>query len=128
MPVPARILFALGAVAAAIALGLDAWHSHGLRDALEPDSYEAFGRGIRVQYVAATGLLATGLLLARSASRLAIASGAALAIGGLLFCSEVYRGALGAGTLGLAPAGGMLSMAGWLALGLAALTGGRSRT
>lgn len=127
MHLSGRILFALGALAAASALGLDAWHAHGLRDALEPEAYDAFGRGIRVQYVAATGLLAAGLLLGRAASRLGVAAGVALAVGGLLFCSEVYRGALGAGTLGLAPAGGMLSMAGWLALGAAALSGGRGR-
>jgi uncharacterized membrane protein YgdD (TMEM256/DUF423 family) len=122
-----RTLFALGALLGAIAIGLDAWHAHGGKSGLDPEAYEAFGRGIRIQYVAATGLLACGLLAGRTPSRLASLAGAVLALGALLFCSEVYRGALGQQTFGLAPAGGSLSILGWLLLACAGALSGRPK-
>lgn len=123
MPLPARISFALGAIAVAAAIGLDAWHAHGLADSLGSEEYAAFGRGLRIHYLAGTGLALAGLLMDRRPGKLLAAAAAALAVGGLLFCGEVYRGALGHETLGLAPKGGMLSILGWLLLGAGALLG-----
>lgn len=114
MPPSARVCIALGAFSVAAAIGLDAWHSHGLRESLEPEAHEAFARGLRIHYVAAFGLILAGLLMDRRPNRLGLAAALALGLGGLLFCGEVYRGALGQQTWGLAPKGGMLSILGWL--------------
>ncbi len=121
MSTPSRILFGIGAIAVSAAIGFDAWHAHGLRESLESEAHEAFGRGIRLHYMAGIGLTLAGLLLAARPSKLALIAGCTIGLGGLIFCAEVYRGALGADTFGLAPQGGSLSILGWLGLGIAAL-------
>ena len=121
MNLSSRIFLGIGALAVAAAIGFDAWHAHGLRSSLDSEAHEAFGRGIRIHYVAGLGLAIAGLLVAQRPSRLSIAAGAAIGLGGLIFCAEVYRGALGASTFGIAPQGGTISILGWLVLGIGAL-------
>ena len=93
MSTPSRILFGIGAIAVSAAIGFDAWHAHGLRESLETEAHEAFGRGIRLHYMAGIGMVLGVLLLALRPSKIALAAGCSIGLGGLIFCVEVYRGA-----------------------------------
>jgi len=121
-----RLSFAFGALLVAVAVGLSAWHAHGLTSSLDPEAYRSFGRGLDQQFVAGFGLLAQGLLQSRHPNLLGRLAGLALLVGAILFCGDVYLGALQGEALGVAPFGGSLSILAWLALAIAALQGTRS--
>ena len=127
MPEPRRLWIALGAVWMAAAVGLDAWHAHGLKGSLVAADYEAFGRGLQQQYVAGVGLLATGLLGSRGHALLVLLAGLGLALGSLLFSGSIYLKTVGGmeGATTVAPTGGSLQILAWVVLALAALTGRR---
>ena len=120
-----RLCFAFGALLVSIALGLSAWHAHGLTETLEAQAYQSFGRGLDQQFIAGFGLIAVGLLQQRHANFLGRLAGIAMLVGAILFCGDVYLGALRGEALGVAPFGGSLSILAWLALGIAALLGAR---
>jgi len=116
-----RLWLFLGALSGLIAVALSAWAAHGAPAALEAAPRRAIDSALAMQGWHALALLAAGLMAERG-RRLAHAAGAAFALGILLFCGAVWWGAMGGVALGpVAPAGGMLLMAGWLLLGLSAL-------
>jgi uncharacterized membrane protein YgdD (TMEM256/DUF423 family) len=111
-----RMWVGLGAVAGLLAVALAAMAAHvpglgsqAVRDAVQMQGWHAlalFGVGI----------------WARRGGVLAHLAGAAFALGMLLFCGSIVLLALtGVRLPSVAPAGGMLLMAGWALLGLSAL-------
>ena len=94
--------------------------AHGL-GTLEPTALQQVRSAVELQGWHALALLGCGLW-ARRGGWLADAAGFAFAIGTLLFCSAVYLLAvLGVRLPGVAPAGGLLLIGGWLLLGGSAL-------
>lgn len=110
----------LGAVSAAVAVGLGAFGAHALKDRLTPERLDVFEVGVRYQMYHALALLACGLL-ALHGRRVDIA-GWSFAVGTLVFSGSLYalvlaeRRWLGA----ITPIGGLAFLVGWLALAVAA--------
>ena len=108
-----RALAASGAVLAAVAVALAAYAAHGVEAAaqsrLQTAAAFAFGHG-----------LALAALSPQARSRFARGALAALLAGTLLFCGGVAATALAGAGGGLAPFGGTLLIAAWLAYAVAA--------
>ena len=116
-----RLWLALGALAGLAAVALSAWAAHGLPHRLQPAALVSVNSAITMQGWHALALLATGLIAERG-RRFAHVAGAAFTAGMVLFCGAVWWGAITGVSLGaVAPAGGTILMAGWLALFVAAL-------
>lgn len=111
-----RTWIGLGALAGLLAVAMSAMAAHvpglgsqAVRDAVQMQGWHALA------------LVCTGIW-ARRGGLLAHLAGAAFAVGMLLFCGAIYLLALrGLRLPSVAPAGGMLLMAGWAVLGLSAL-------
>lgn len=102
-------LAACGAVLAAVAVALAAYASHGLhgvdQSRLQTAAVFAFGNGL--------GLAALAPSTTRTLGQLALL---ALLLGVLLFSGSLTGSVLARWPTGLAPLGGLLMIAGWLAL------------
>jgi len=111
-----RLLFAAGALSAAIAVGTGAFAAHGLKARLAPEALAVFETGARYQMYAALGLLAAAWAAARWGGGLLLA-------GSLLFSGSLYALAVtGLRWLGaVTPLGGVAFIAGWVLLAVAAL-------
>lgn len=120
-----RLWAGLGALLIGSGVGLAAWHAHGLAESLEEAAYQAFGRAVHQQFIAGLGLLAIGLLLRGGRSRLGHAAAAGITLGAVLFCGDVYLGALSGEGFGIAPFGGSLTILSWVVLGFEILSSGR---
>jgi uncharacterized membrane protein YgdD (TMEM256/DUF423 family) len=118
-----RLLFAAGALSAAISVGTGAFAAHGLKARLAPEALAVFETGARYQMYAAFGLLAAGWAAARWAGSAASWGGWLLLAGTLLFSGSLYALALsGVRWLGaITPLGGVAFIAGWVLLAVAAL-------
>ncbi len=103
-----RALAAGGGVACAVAVGLAAWASHGLA-----------GDAARLVALAAAFAFAHGLALLLLAPRERSIGPWLLAAGLLLFAGSLLGKALAGWPSTLAPAGGVLLMAGWLIIAVA---------
>ncbi|MEE7559831.1 DUF423 domain-containing protein [Xanthomonas sp. Kuri4-2] len=109
------LLAVLGALLAATAIGLSAYASHGVADAvlqsrLQTAALYAFGHGAVLAVLGA----ATECALPRLALYL-------LLLGTLLFSGSLAAGVLLQASTRLAPVGGVTMMAGWVLLALAAM-------
>ena len=107
-------LAAVGAVLAALAIGLSAYAAHGVADAhargnLQTASLYAFGHGVALAALAPSA--------ARGLQALALAG---LCAGTLLFAGSLAGGALLGWPTRLAPFGGTVLMASWLLYAFAA--------
>jgi uncharacterized membrane protein YgdD (TMEM256/DUF423 family) len=122
-----RLFFAMGAISAAISVAAGAFGAHALKARLAPELLAVFETGARYQMYHALGLLAVGLAFARSPSGAAAWAGWLFLAGTLLFSGSLYALALtGVRALGaVTPFGGVAFIAGWIALAIAALQGGR---
>lgn len=111
----ARFLRVFGPVALATAVGLDAWHAHGLKTSLDAEAYAGFGRALDQQYI-----LGIALWLAGWRAGSAVGNRGHTLAGGLFlfalvaFCGDVYLGALGYSHPGIAPQGGSAHILAWL--------------
>ncbi|HEY2881174.1 MAG TPA: DUF423 domain-containing protein [Pirellulales bacterium] len=127
-----RLWIILGAVSAAIAVGLGAYHAHGLEAALTArgvaaediiKQMHAFETGARYQMYHAIGLILLGLLAMHATSRWLSAAGALFVAGTLLFSTCLYVPVL----LGIkvwplfVPIGGLGYIAGWICLAIGAM-------
>ncbi len=99
-----RIWITVGALFAAAAVALGAYHAHGLKGTLqssglhEPElteRMENFATAARYQMYHALGLVLLGLVAARSAGAWSTLAGIAFVIGVLLFSGLLYALALG---------------------------------
>jgi uncharacterized membrane protein YgdD (TMEM256/DUF423 family) len=117
-----RLLFAAGALSAAIAVGTGAFAAHGLKARLAPEALVVFETGARYQMYAALGLLAAAWAAARWSGAAVAWGGALLLAGTVLFSGSLYALALtGVRWLGaITPFGGVAFLAGWVLLALAA--------
>lgn len=118
-----RLWIGLGALLGAATVAMAAAAAHGLPARLDPAAMQQVRSAVQIQGWHALALLATGLWL-RHGGWPAQAAGYAFAFGTVLFCGAVYSLALGGTRLpGVAPAGGLLLIAGWLLLAGSALPG-----
>jgi uncharacterized membrane protein YgdD (TMEM256/DUF423 family) len=120
-----RVLILLGACSGAIAVAAGAFGAHALRARLEPRMLEVFETAARYQMYHALALFAVAFVATRapSAATAVQVSGWGFVLGTLLFSGSLYAMALtGMRGLGaITPLGGVCFIAGWIALGLAAL-------
>ena len=120
-----RIFATLGALSGFIAVGAGAFGAHGLKARLTPDLLAVFDTGARYQMLHALALLAVAWAVTRWPGRAALASGWCFVAGTVVFSGSLYLLALtGVRSLGaVTPFGGVLLLAGWLLLALAAWRG-----
>ena len=123
------ILMALGGLAGFSAVVMSAVAAHALPASLDAHAVTGIHAAIDMQGWHALALLFCALWMERAAGlarHLSAGAGTAFAVGLLLFCGAVYAHHLGGVSLGaVAPTGGVLLMAGWLALAASALAARR---
>ena len=113
-----------GAIFAGLAVGLGAFAAHAMKAHYDTDALRTFETGVRYQMFHALALLACGALQAHGVATLLASR---LFTGGILLFSGSLYGLvlLEAKWLGpVTPIGGVLFLAGWLALAI----GARPRT
>lgn len=117
-----RLFFSLGAVSGAIAVAAGAFGAHGLRLRLTPDLLAIFDTAARYQMFHALALLAAGWAVSRWPGTSARAAGWCFLAGTMVFSGSLYALSLsGIRALGaITPVGGVLFIAGWLLLAIAA--------
>jgi uncharacterized membrane protein YgdD (TMEM256/DUF423 family) len=120
-----RIFTALGALSGFIAVAAGAFGAHALKAHLTPDMLAVFDTGARYQMFHALALLAVAWALSRWPGRAAAASGWCFVGGTVIFSGSLYvlslTGVRGFGAI--TPIGGVLFLAGWLLLAVAAWRG-----
>ena len=128
MPLLSRLFLALGALSAALWVGLSAAAAHV--PALQQGG-PALAASLQQHQLHAVGLLLVGLMLARRASAWLVAAGVLMLTGLLLFCLNIdARILLGwDAARALVPAGGSAFILAWLAFAVGAWRqSARSRT
>jgi len=121
-------MIAVGSILLSLAIALSAWHAHGLTESLTEHAYITFGRGIGQQIYAGFGLILCGILFHLQGSRWVAIAAHGLFLAAILFCGDVYLGALTEKSFGVAPFGGSLSILSWLLLGISQLLPGAKRS
>jgi uncharacterized membrane protein YgdD (TMEM256/DUF423 family) len=117
-----RVLLLLAALFGFTGVGLGAFAAHGLKGQLSAEYLAVFQTGVHYQMLHALALLALAALWQRLPGRLLRAAGVCFCVGILLFSGSLYALTLsGIGALGMiTPVGGLMFLAGWFCLGLAA--------
>lgn len=121
-----RLCVGVGAIFAALAVGLGAFGAHSLRQAVTPARLEVWGTATDYQLGHALGLILVGLVLHIRPRRTALRFAAwSLALGTVVFSGSLYalvlanQPWLGA----ITPIGGVALILGWIAFAVGALTG-----
>jgi uncharacterized membrane protein YgdD (TMEM256/DUF423 family) len=111
----------LGAAFGAVAVATGAFGAHGLKDHLSAEALAWWQTAAPYQLAHALALVAVGLVAERRPSKAIDVAGAAFALGIVLFSGSLYALALsGVRALGaITPIGGVLLLAGWVALAVA---------
>jgi len=130
----ARRWIAIGAVIAAVGVGLGAFGAHGLSRQLEELGYtgddlarrlDIFETAVRYQMFHAIGLVLVGLTLDRRDNRPCRFAPWAILVGMLLFCCLLkvmtFAGPEWKWLGGIVPLGGVSMIVGWLAMAAGAL-------
>jgi uncharacterized membrane protein YgdD (TMEM256/DUF423 family) len=123
-----RMLVA-GSLFALIAVACGAFGAHALRDALPQESRAAYQTAVAYQFYHALGLLVMGVAAQwLSPSRWLPWAATSMAAGVVFFSGSLYVLAItGWRTIGIiTPIGGLLLIAGWAFLAVAALAGRRN--
>lgn len=109
----------MGAIFAGIAVALGAFAAHAMKAHFDADALRAFETGVRYQMFHALALLACGALRARGMAT--VLASRLFAAGIVLFSGSLYGLVLlEAKWLGpVTPIGGVLFLAGWIALAIA---------
>ena len=113
-----RIVVAIGAINAAIAVAAGAFAAHGLKDRLEPKMLEVFETGARYQMYHALAIVLCGLLAAKTEGWI-FQAGIVLFSGSLYALALTDVKALGA----ITPFGGLAFLVGWAWLAVSNLRG-----
>ncbi|UOQ71705.1 DUF423 domain-containing protein [Hymenobacter cellulosilyticus] len=120
----ARLIIQLAALLGGLGVAIGAFGAHGLRKMLEASGrFDTFETAVRYQFYHALALLAVGILLAFRPDLKTLSTTAWLWLGGvLIFSGSLYTLCFtGITKLGaVAPLGGLLLIAGWISLLLAA--------
>lgn len=114
----------MGALGAALAVGLGAFGAHALRSVLSPRMFEVYRTAVLYHLVHCLGLLTVAFVCSlKPDAALAKVAGWLMAAGLILFCGSLYLLAVtGLQWLGLiTPVGGLAFVAAWLLLAAAAL-------
>jgi uncharacterized membrane protein YgdD (TMEM256/DUF423 family) len=113
-----RLWLALGSLSMFLAVAAGAFGRHALRGRLPADMLEVFEVAARYQVYHALALIAVSLLAGRGGGAGVGIAGWAFAAGTVVFCGSLYLLAFtGQRWLGaITPLGGVLFLAGWLAL------------
>lgn len=108
----------LGAVYGLLGVVFGAFGAHALRGRLSEDMLAVYRTAVEYQFWHALALLAVGLLARQAAGAWLTASGAAFALGVLIFSGSLYALALsGVRVLGaVTPLGGVALIVGWACL------------
>jgi uncharacterized membrane protein YgdD (TMEM256/DUF423 family) len=120
-----RIFAAFGAASGFVAVATGAFGAHALKARLSPEMLAVFDTGARYQMAHALALLAVAWAAARWPGRAVAASGWCFIAATVIFSGSLYLLAL-TGVRGfgaITPVGGVLFLAGWLLLGVAAWRG-----
>jgi uncharacterized membrane protein YgdD (TMEM256/DUF423 family) len=117
------VLFGIGALLAACAVGAGAFGTHALRGQLEPNRIVTFETAARYQMYHALGMIICALAAERFPSSRAITAGCLFAAGIAVFCGSIYALSFGAPSWfgAVAPIGGLCFIAGWLLLAWSAV-------
>jgi len=120
-----RLLLALGAISAGVAVAAGAFGAHGLKARVSPEMLAVFETGARYQMYHALGLAAAAWAASRWPGAAAGWAGGLFLAGTAIFSGSLYALALGAPRwLGaVTPIGGVAFLAGWGALAWAAIRG-----
>lgn len=113
----------IASLTGALAVLLAAFGEHALAGRLAPHSLVTFANGTRYQMYHALAMGLAALAARDAAARLARTAALLFFVGTVLFCGSLYGLAL-SGIRGLGfvtPLGGLVLIAGWIALALAAL-------
>ncbi|SET00462.1 DUF423 domain-containing protein [Hymenobacter actinosclerus] len=120
----AKIILQLAALLGALSVGIGAFAAHGLRKMLEASGrFETFETAVRYQFFHTLALLGIGVLLVLRPELKSLGTVAWLWLGGIIiFSGSLYVLCLtGITKLGaVTPIGGVLFIAGWIMLLLAA--------
>jgi len=121
-------MIAIAAFSGLLAVALGAYGAHGLRPRVGPEALASWQTATSYHLLHSAVLLALGLHAAGSGARATTAAAWLFTAGIACFSGSIYALVLGAPRwLGpVTPLGGLLLMAGWAALGLAALRGSAS--
>ncbi|GAC1629065.1 MAG: DUF423 domain-containing protein [Nevskia sp.] len=121
----ARLCLSLAAAYGFLGVAFGAFGAHALRARLSPEWLAVYRTGVEYQLYHALALLAVGVLASLRPSPLLARAGLCFSIGILLFCGSLYGLALSANAAfgPVTPIGGLLLLAGWALLGVAALRG-----
>jgi len=115
----ARFLLGSGALVMALGVILGALSAHAAKGAAHADAQRLMQTAVLYQLVHGLGLLIVGTLARTAASTWLVAAGVLLLLGILCFCGSLWYLAMSNRSLGpVAPLGGMLFIAGWIALAL----------
>jgi uncharacterized membrane protein YgdD (TMEM256/DUF423 family) len=122
-----RTFLALGAVSGLVGVAAGAFGAHGLKARLGPEMLAIFETGARYQMYHALALVAAAWAAERFPGTAATWAGWLFVAGTVIFSGSLYALALtGVRVLGaVTPIGGVAFLAGWAALAVAALRGGR---
>lgn len=120
-----RIFFALGSLAAFIAVAAGAFAAHALETRITPERLETWQLGARYQMYHALALLAVAWAATRWPGPLTTSAGWLFVAGIVVFCGSLYALGLGAPRWfgAVTPIGGLSFLLGWLLLAWAALRG-----
>ncbi len=112
----------LGALGAAVSVALGAFGAHGLKSRLDPEALAVWETAARYLMYTSLGLVAVGVAERQAPGTLGSA-GLLLALGGAIFGGTLIVLALGGPRWfgAVTPIGGILMIAGWLRLALAAM-------
>ncbi|GAB2904020.1 DUF423 domain-containing protein [Microbulbifer echini] len=124
----AKVYLLLAALFGASGVALGAFGAHGLRGKVTDSLLEAYKTGVQYQMIHALALLGVALLIQSWGDRLSLTlSGAFFVFGLVFFSGSLYALALGGPRwLGpITPIGGLLMIAGWVALFIAAASTSR---
>jgi len=125
----ARSAALMGAILGGLAVAAGALGAHALRTRLSSDSLAVFETAVRYQMAHALALLFVASLLRQDPTRAARWAATLFAGGVVLFSGSLYVLAFGPvpGIGILTPLGGLLLLAGWIALAVALLRGAPPR-
>ncbi len=121
MTAPARHLAVAGSVLAGLAVAIGAFGAHALRTTLGPEDLAVFETGVRYQMYHGLGTLFAAWRTSHAPDSSARLAGWLFVIGSLVFSGSLYLLVLtGTRWLGaVTPIGGVMFLAGWLALAAA---------
>jgi uncharacterized membrane protein YgdD (TMEM256/DUF423 family) len=118
------VFIGFAALLLALATALGAAGSHALESALDADALTSFMTAVEYQFFHALGLMGLAIYAERRPeSRLLTLAALLLLVGIALFCGGVYTSSLGGPRWisGLAPAGGICLIVGWLVMAASVL-------